>query len=136
MSAGTTEPASATPLVEVDGVTKRFPGVLALNQASLEIRQGEIHALLGENGARKSTLIKLLSGVYKPDAGVIRVRGVETSIGSPSHAQALGITTIHQEHTLAPESIADRKHLSRPGDQARSRAQRTPDAGAGAGDVG
>ena len=103
MSAGTTEPASATPLVEVDGVTKRFPGVLALNQASLEIRQGEIHALLGENGAGKSTLIKLLSGVYKPDAGVIRVRGVETSIGSPSHAQALGITTIHQEHTLAPD---------------------------------
>jgi ribose transport system ATP-binding protein len=99
-------PEAATPsppLVDVTGVTKRFPGVLALDQASIEIRSGEIHALLGENGAGKSTLIKLLSGVYRPDGGSIRIRGVETVIASPAKARALGITTIHQEHTLAPD---------------------------------
>ena len=101
MSAGAAD--HDVPLVAVEAVTKRFPGVLALDRASLEIRRGEIHALLGENGAGKSTLIKLLSGVYTPDSGSIRVRGVETSIASPAQAQALGITTIHQEHTLAPD---------------------------------
>ncbi len=90
-------------LVHVDKVTKRFPGVLALDGASLEIRRGEVHALLGENGAGKSTLIKLLSGVYQPDGGSIRVRGENVRITDPRHAQALGITTIYQEHTLAPD---------------------------------
>ena len=90
-------------LVEVRNVTKRFPGVVALGNASLAIRPGEVHALLGENGAGKSTLIKLLSGVYKPDAGAILVNGEVTTISSPREAQALGITTIYQEHTLAAD---------------------------------
>jgi ABC-type sugar transport system ATPase subunit len=90
-------------LVKADHVTKRFPGVLALGGASLEIRRAEVHALLGENGAGKSTLIKLLSGVYQPDEGSITVRGEKVHITNPLRAQALGITTIYQEHTLAPD---------------------------------
>jgi ABC-type sugar transport system ATPase subunit len=90
-------------LVHVDKVIKRFPGVLALDGASLEIRRGEVHALLGENGAGKSTLIKVLNGVYQPDGGSIRVRGQQVHIADPGQAQALGITTIYQEHTLAPD---------------------------------
>jgi ABC-type sugar transport system ATPase subunit len=93
-------------LVKVDQITKRFPGVLALDGASLEIRRGEVHALLGENGAGKSTLIKLLSGVHQPDGGSISVRGEKVDIPHPSRAQGLGITTIYQEHTLAPDLSA------------------------------
>ena len=96
----------ATPLdgfVRVDAMTKRFPGVLALDNVQLEIQRGEIHALVGENGAGKSTLIKLLSGVYRPDSGRIAVRGQEVQIQGPGHAQALGITTIYQEYNLAPD---------------------------------
>jgi ribose transport system ATP-binding protein len=90
-------------LIKIEKITKRFPGVLALDGANLEIRRGEVHALLGENGAGKSTLIKLLSGVYQPDGGSISVRGEKVDIPHPSRAQALGITTIYQEHTLAPD---------------------------------
>jgi ABC-type sugar transport system ATPase subunit len=90
-------------LVHVDKVIKRFPGVLALDGASLKIRRGEVHALLEENGAGKSTRIKMLSGVHQPDGGSIRVRGQDVRITDPRHAQALGITTIYQEHTLAPD---------------------------------
>jgi ABC-type sugar transport system ATPase subunit len=97
---------SAEVLVKVEKITKRFPGVLALDGARLEIRRGEIHALLGENGAGKSTLIKLLSGVYQPDGGSISVRGEKVDIPHPSRAQALGISTIYQEHTLAPDLSA------------------------------
>ena len=100
-----TNPVSSVPaaLVRVDGVTKRFPGVLALDNVQLEIGRGEIHALVGENGAGKSTLIKLLSGVYRPDGGQITVRGEAVHITGPGHAQALGITTIYQEYNLAPD---------------------------------
>jgi ribose transport system ATP-binding protein len=90
-------------LVKAEQVTKRFPGVLALDGAGLEIRRAEVHALLGENGAGKSTLIKLLSGVYQPDEGSIIVRGEKVDITDTQRAQALGITTIYQEHTLAPD---------------------------------
>jgi ribose transport system ATP-binding protein len=88
-------------LVEIRDVVKRFPGVVALSSAHLRIRPGEVHALLGENGAGKSTLIKLLSGVYQPDEGSIYLRGVPVRFSSPRDAQAHGITTIYQEHTLA-----------------------------------
>jgi ABC-type sugar transport system ATPase subunit len=90
-------------LVKAENITKRFPGVLALDGAGLEIRRAEVHALLGENGAGKSTLIKLLSGVYQPDEGSISVRGEKVGITDTQRAQALGITTIYQEHTLAPD---------------------------------
>ena len=90
-------------LVEMRDVVKRFPGVLALGGVQLAIRPGEVHALLGENGAGKSTLIKLLSGVYQPDEGTILLNGTPVTISSPREAQALGITTIYQEHTLASD---------------------------------
>ena len=62
-------------LIQMTRITKRFPGVLALNQVDFDLRRGEVHALLGENGAGKSTLMKILSGVYQPDSGEIRFEG-------------------------------------------------------------
>jgi ribose transport system ATP-binding protein len=85
---------------------KRFPGVLALKGVSFEIAPGEVHALLGENGAGKSTIIKILSGAYAPDEGEILLRGEPVAIASPSHARDLGISTIHQEMTLVPHLSA------------------------------
>jgi len=87
-------------LVEMRGIVKRFPGVLANDQVDFELRPGEIHALLGENGAGKSTLMSVLAGLYKPEAGTIRVRGVPVSFGSPRDAIALGLGMIHQHFTL------------------------------------
>jgi ribose transport system ATP-binding protein len=104
----------AAPLLELRGITKRFPGVLALNGVGLEIRAGEVHALLGENGAGKSTLIKTVAGVYRPDAGEIRIDGQPVSVRTPHDAQALGISTIFQEFTLAPDmSVAENIFLGR-----------------------
>ena len=96
----------STALVEMRNIVKRFPGVLALDQVNLEIRRGEILALIGENGAGKSTIIKILSGAYVPEEGQILVGGEPTSIPSPDQAQRLGINTIHQESTLAPDLTA------------------------------
>ncbi|NTU83805.1 MAG: sugar ABC transporter ATP-binding protein [Chloroflexales bacterium] len=90
-------------LVQMEGVTKRFPGVNALDNCRFELRAGEVHALVGENGAGKSTLMKILAGVYKKDAGTIRLRGREVEIPSPRAAQHLGISIIHQELNLMPD---------------------------------
>jgi len=95
-------------LIEMTGISKRFPGVQALSDVAFDLRAREVHALLGANGAGKSTLIKILSGVYTKDAGVIRLRGHETEIRSPRHAQELGIATIYQEYNLVPDlSVAE-----------------------------
>jgi ABC-type sugar transport system ATPase subunit len=91
------------PLIDVRDVVKRFGGAAALDGASLQVMPGEVHALVGENGAGKSTLIKLLSGVYQPDGGDIRVNGRSETISDTRVAQALGIITIYQEHTLAAD---------------------------------
>ena len=91
------------PLVELKRLTKRFPGVTALDDVTFDIRPGEVHGLVGENGAGKSTLIKILSGVYRPDEGQLLIRGEPVNLRSPSQAQDQGITTIHQERTLAPD---------------------------------
>jgi ribose transport system ATP-binding protein len=104
----------APPFLELRGIAKRFPGVLALNGVSLEVRAGEVHALLGENGAGKSTLIKTIAGVYHADAGEIRIDGRPVSIRNPHDAQALGISTIYQEFTLAPDmTVAENIFLGR-----------------------
>jgi ribose transport system ATP-binding protein len=104
----------ATTFLELRGVSKRFPGVIALNDVTLEVRAGEVHALLGENGAGKSTLIKTIAGVYRPEAGDIRVDGRMASIRNPHDAQALGISTIFQEFTLAPDmTVAENIFLGR-----------------------
>ena len=86
--------------VELQGIDKAFPGVLALRNVDFELRVGEVHALMGENGAGKSTLMKILTGVYQPDAGKILMGGKEVSIPDPRHAQDLGISIIHQELNL------------------------------------
>ncbi len=104
----------AAPFLQLRGITKRFPGVLALNGVSLEVRAGEVHALLGENGAGKSTLIKIIAGVYHADAGEIHVDGRPVSVRNPHDAQALGISTIFQEFTLAPDmTVAENIFLGR-----------------------
>ncbi|STH69721.1 ybl121 [Escherichia coli] len=84
-------------------ITKRFPGVLALNDVQFTLRRGEVHALLGENGAGKSTLMKILSGVYQPDEGEIIFEDKPVSFSDPLSAQNVGITIIHQEFNLFPE---------------------------------
>src|ERR1043166_8574797 len=91
-----------TPIVELEGITKSFPGVLANDRVDLALRRGEVHCLLGENGAGKSTLIGILSGLNRPDAGSIRIEGIETDISSPRTALDLGIGTVHQHSALIP----------------------------------
>ncbi|MGH2521231.1 MAG: ABC transporter ATP-binding protein [Anaerolineales bacterium] len=88
--------------VEMHGIVKRFPGVLANDRVDFDLRAGEIHALLGENGAGKSTLMSVLAGLYKPEAGAITVRGQTVSFNSPRDAIAHGIGMIHQHFTLIP----------------------------------
>jgi simple sugar transport system ATP-binding protein len=88
--------------MEMRGITKRFPGVLANNQVDFDARSGEIHALLGENGAGKSTLMKILYGMYKPDAGEILLDGQAVTLHSPANALAHNIGMIHQHFMLIP----------------------------------
>ncbi len=88
-------------LLEMKGIGKTFPGVKALEGVNLSVREGQVHALLGENGAGKSTLIKILSGAYSKDEGQIFFDGQPVEIKSPQDAQALGISTIYQEFNLA-----------------------------------
>lgn len=88
------------PLVSLQGITKRFPGIIANEGVDLELRSGEIHALVGENGAGKSTLMRVLYGLYPPDEGRITMRGEEVRIHSPRHAIALGIGMVHQHFVL------------------------------------
>ncbi len=90
------------PVLELRGITKRFPGVLANDHIDLTLEQGEIHALLGENGAGKTTLMNILYGLYRPDEGEILVRGKQADIRSPSDAIALGIGMVHQHFMLVP----------------------------------
>ena len=94
-------------------ISKRFPGVLALDNVSLSIERGEVHALLGENGAGKSTLMKILSGAYKKDAGETIFDGQPVQINSPRQAQELGVSIIYQELNLVPQlSVAENIFLS------------------------
>jgi general nucleoside transport system ATP-binding protein len=101
----------ATPLLQLSSITKRFPGVTANDAVNLELRAGEVLALLGENGAGKSTLISILYGLYRPDAGEIRLEGNVVQINSPAHALRLGIGLVAQhpvlvsKHTVA-ENLA------------------------------
>ncbi len=90
-----------TPAVELHGITKRFPGVVANKDIELTVDRGTVHAIVGENGAGKSTLMKILYGVQHPDEGTITIDGVEQSLKTPSHAIAAGIGMVFQHFQLA-----------------------------------
>ncbi|MEX0787749.1 MAG: ABC transporter ATP-binding protein [Anaerolineales bacterium] len=90
------------PILELRGITKRFPGVLANDRIDLILQEGEIHALLGENGAGKTTLMNILYGLYQPDEGEIWVRGQKLELHSPGDAIAAGIGMVHQHFMLIP----------------------------------
>ncbi|WP_046212964.1 ABC transporter ATP-binding protein [Paenibacillus wulumuqiensis] len=91
---------TATPVVELKQITKRFPGIVANDSISLKLHKGEIHALLGENGAGKSTLMNIVFGLYQPDEGSIEVNGKSVVIDGPNKAIELGIGMVHQHFKL------------------------------------
>ena len=100
--------------LEMRGIVKRFPGVLALDHVDLSVRKGEVHALLGENGAGKSTLMKILSGAYQKDEGEIFFDGQKVEIHSAQDAQALNISTIYQELNLTEQlTVAENIFMGR-----------------------
>ncbi|NUE02563.1 ABC transporter ATP-binding protein [Halorubraceae archaeon YAN] len=97
-----------TPAVHLDGITKRFPGVVANDNVDLRVEEGSVHALLGENGAGKTTLMNVLYGLYQPTEGTVRVNGEPRSFASPSDAIDIGIGMIHQHFMLVdPMTIAE-----------------------------
>ena len=103
-------------ILSMRGISKEFPGVKALQNVDFTLREGEVHALMGENGAGKSTLVKVLTGVYEKDAGEIKIAGIDgpVSIRSPQEAQNLGIATVYQEITLCPNlTVAENMYIGR-----------------------
>src|SRR5690606_17602170 len=114
---------SVTPLLELVGVTKVFPGVVANDDVSIRVMPGEIHAVLGENGAGKSTLMKLIYGVMAPDAGRILWQGKEVEIGNPAQARSLGIGMVFQHFSLL-ESLTVAENISLATSQRPARLER------------
>jgi simple sugar transport system ATP-binding protein len=103
-----------TPILEMTGIGKTFPGVVALADVNFRLLPGEVHALLGENGAGKSTLIKVLTGVYDIDQGDIRLAGEPVKFSGPLQAQRAGISTVYQEVNLCPNlSVAENIFIGR-----------------------
>ncbi|WP_317446178.1 ATP-binding cassette domain-containing protein [Streptomyces collinus] len=99
---GTTTTAERAPLVELDGVSKRYGNVRALQDVSLEVHAGEITCVLGDNGAGKSTLIKTIAGLHPHDGGTLRIEGEETRLSSPREALDRGIATVYQDLAVVP----------------------------------
>jgi ribose transport system ATP-binding protein len=102
------------PVLELRDVSKRFPGVVALDDVSFDLHAGEVHVLVGENGAGKSTLVKILSGIYQPDEGELLLDGRPIAFGDPHEAQVHGVSTVHQELNLIPHlSVGKNIYLGR-----------------------
>ncbi len=105
---------TTTPLLEVADLTRRFHGVVAVDHVDFDVRPGEIHALVGENGAGKSTVINIIGGVLQPTAGSIRIDGLGRHFPTPASAQAAGISVIFQEFNLLPHlSVAENIYINR-----------------------
>ena len=101
-------------LLEIQGVSKSFGAVAAVRDVSFALQAGEIHALVGENGAGKSTIVKMLAGVHRPDTGSLLIDGEEVALNRPADAQAAGIAVIYQEPTLFPDlSVAENIFMGR-----------------------
>jgi ribose transport system ATP-binding protein len=101
--------------LQIEQVSKAFPGVQALDGVSLDLAPGEVHALMGENGAGKSTLIKIITGLHRPDSGRVLIDGKEVAFHSPRDALAVGISAVHQERNLIPRfSVGENILLERP----------------------
>ena len=90
-------------ILELRGITKKFPGVIALDDVSLRVKRGTVHAVIGENGAGKSTLMKIILGLYKPDSGEIYFQGQKVNFKEPNDALKMGIAMIHQEFSTVLE---------------------------------
>jgi rhamnose transport system ATP-binding protein len=119
-----------TPMLEVRGASKSFGAVAAVRDVSFGLHGGEIHALVGENGAGKSTIVKMLAGVHRPDTGALLLDGRELALAGPADAQAAGIAVIYQEPTLFPDlSVAENIFMRR---QPRGRWHRIDRAALGA----
>ena len=112
-------PTSTIQKVELRGITKQFPGVLANDRVNFDVNAGEVHALLGENGAGKSTLMKILYGLYQPDAGEILINGQPVTFKSPADALRNGIGMVHQHFQLVPSfTVAENVSLGLPSGKA------------------
>jgi ribose transport system ATP-binding protein len=109
---GADAPAPGAPILDASGVSRRFGSVLALRDASLRLMRGEVVALMGANGAGKSTFVKILTGALRPDAGHVRIRGREARVGSPAEARRSGLVPVYQEPSLIPDlDVADNLRL-------------------------
>ena len=116
-----------TPLLQMRGITKTFPGVVANDSVDFDVRRGEVHALLGENGAGKSTLMKILFGLQHADSGEVLLDGEPLRLRSPADAIAAGVGMIHQHFMLVPTlTVAENVAL---GGDPTGRRRRNPLAG-------
>jgi ABC-type sugar transport system ATPase subunit len=111
VSAAEAVPQGAVPAARLEGITKHFPGVRALDDVTFDVYRGEIHALLGENGAGKSTLIKVLDGLYRPDGGTVSIDGAEVVLASVRDARRRGVTVVPQDILAVPELSIGRNIL-------------------------
>src|SRR5439155_16489766 len=107
-------PDAASPLLRLIGIRKAFAGVVALDSVDFDVRAGEVHAVCGENGAGKSTLMKIMSGIYQPDAGSVQFDDETVRFDSVLAAAAHGVVMIHQELNLIPHlTVAENIYLAR-----------------------